>query len=219
MLEKDLQNSDLYEARFQCKERKSNARFFCALLAIFIVFVSFRGWWTSSYGGVIVDGLSMRTTLSDGQRLLMRYADKRHKAERGDIIVIYVGGYAECQSVKGDYLIKRLIAKEGDKVKCTDGQIEIKYAGTSEYTLLFEPYAYYGDYKKEYDFDEYTVGAGEIFFLGDNRSGKGTSVDSRYYQYPSGSHLTDRLYKESDVYGVVPDWAVENSEILSKIFF
>ena len=56
---------------------------------------------------------------------------------------------------------------------------------------------------------------GEIFFLGDNRL---NSCDSRYQEY-GGSHLKDKLYKATDVYGVVPEWALEHQEILAKIFF
>ena len=223
-MQRDLRDSELYESRFKIKERKSNVRFFTVLFALFICFFALRSWWTNSYGGVIVDGNSMRKTLTDGEQLLMRYTDKKHKANRGDIIVVYVGGYEECASVNGDFLIKRLIAIEGDKVRCTDGQIEIEYAGGGEndWVKLSEPYAYYGvgnAYKTAYDFQEYAVGKGEIFFLGDNRSGKGSSVDSRYHDFPNGSHLQDRLYKETDIYGVVPEWALEYKQILAKIFF
>ncbi len=212
---KPLSDSELYELRHGDKERRSNARFLCAILSAFILFMAFSAWWTGSFGGVVVDGSSMNQTLYDGETLLMKYA-KRGAAQRGDVIVIYVGGYEECKSVKGDFLIKRLIAIEGDKVRCDNGRIEIMYAGESEWTELNEPYAYYGNYRFDYDFAEYTVGAGEIFFLGDNRSGKGSSVDSRYQE--DMSHL-EKLYKETDIYGIVPAWAIEHHQILSKIFF
>lgn len=212
---KPLSDSPLYEAQHGFKEQRANAWFFSVLLALFIVFFAFFGWWRSSFGGVIVDGSSMQQTLNDGQTLLMRYANG-YKAKRGDVIVIYVGDYEECANVKGDYLIKRLIAIEGDAVRCQDGQIEIKYAGTDEWKALNEPYANYGDYRMNYDFAEYEVGEGEIFFLGDNRSGKGTSMDSRFQE--GMSHL-DRLYKSADIYGVVPSWAIEHHQILSTIFF
>ncbi|MBQ7368912.1 MAG: signal peptidase I [Clostridia bacterium] len=212
---KPLSDSELYEFRHGDKERRSNARFLCVILSLFIAFLTFSAWWTGAFGGVVVDGSSMNQTLYDGETLLMKYA-KRDEAKRGDIIVVYVGGYEECKSVKGDFLIKRLIAIEGDKVRCDNGQIEIMYAGTSEWTELSEPYAYYGNYRFEYDFAEYTVGENEIFFLGDNRSGKGSSVDSRYQE--GMSHL-EKLYQETDVYGIVPAWAIEHHEILSKIFF
>ncbi len=217
MNERDLRDSELYESCFGYKERRSNFIFFSVLLALLIGLFSFRVWWTSSFGGVIVDGESMNNTLYDGEKLLMRYAGKNNQANRGDVIVVYVGDYPECNSVNGDYLIKRLIAIEGDKVRCTDGQIEICYAGQTEWTNLDEPYANYGEsYKTKYDFAQYEVGEGEIFFLGDNRSREGSSMDSRYQE--GMSHLS-HLYKVEDIYGVVPDWAIEHNQILSKIFF
>ncbi len=214
-MNKALSDSELYEARHGFKESRSNARFLCVIFLIFILFLSFNAWWMGNFGGVVVDGSSMNQTLYDGEKLLMRYA-KGYKAARGDVIVIYVGGYEECESVNGDFLIKRLIATEGDKVRCQDGQIEIQYAGTGKWEKLNEPYAYYANYRSDYDFKEYEVGEGEIFFLGDNRSGRGSSLDSRYQE--GLSHL-DCLYKEADIYGVVPAWAIEHHEILSKIFF
>ena len=112
-------------------------------------------------------------------------------------------------------IIKRLIAIEGDKVQCIDGQVSIMYAGTEQYVPLDEPYAYYEKDKTFYDFEPYEVGEGEIFFLGDNRY---NSKDSRYKQ-EGCSHLTDRLYKRADIVGVVPQWAIEDKEILGKLFF
>ena len=212
---KPLSDSPLYEACHGFKEERSNARFFSVLFAAFILLFAFFSWWESAFGGVIVDGGSMKQTLYDGEKLLMQYA-KDKDVKRGEVIVIYVGNYEECKNVSSGFLIKRLIAIEGDKVRCQDGQIEIEYAGTSGWKKLNEPYAYYGDYRLDYDFAEYEVGAGEIFFLGDNRSGKGTSVDSRFKE--GMSHLNG-LYKSADIYGVVPSWAIEYQETLSTIFF
>ena len=214
-MNKSIYDSALYEFRYSLKERRLSDYLTYALLVVFVLLLSLIGWWTSSFGGVVVDGNSMNKTLFDGDKFLMRYVDG-HQAKHGDVIVIYVGDYEECQSVKGQYIIKRLIAKEGDKVRCEDGQIEIQYAGKSEWTKLEEPYAYYANYQTDYDFAEYTVGEGEIFFLGDNRSSHGSSLDSRFQE--GLSHL-DRLYKEENIYGIVPEWAIEYQDILLKIFF
>lgn len=115
-------------------------------LAVCIVFIAavfiFRGWWRNHYGGVIVVGSSMRETLHDQDELFVRYSLDGTEAQRGDVIVVYVGDYEECADMQGKYIIKRLIAIEGDKVRCTDGQVEICYAGTQEYVPLDEPYAY-----------------------------------------------------------------------------
>ena len=164
-MNKSLSDSQLYEFRHGFKEQRLSGYFTYALLVVFILFLSLIGWWTSSFGGVVIDGSSMNQTLQDGEKLLMRYANGS-SAKRGDVIVIYVGEYEECKEIKGQYLIKRLIAKEGDKVRCDNGQIEICYAGETEWKELNEPYAYYANYRFEYDFEEYEVGEGEIFFLG-----------------------------------------------------
>ena len=154
----------------------------------------------------------MKKTLFNGEEYLMKYYREGDELERGDIIVIDVRDYPECKGV--NFLIKRLIAIEGDSLYCRYGQIYIKYAGTEEYVELEESTAYYMMNQKNYNFSEYTVGEGEVFFLGDNRQ---NSLDSRYKD--DGSHLKDRLYKVEDIYGIVPDWAVENRETLRYLFF
>lgn len=213
-MDKDLKRSRLYQMRFE--EEKGGYWLYVTLACLIFLALFFRVWWVKNFGGVVVDGASMYQTLNDGEKLLMRYVDEGEGLEHGDVIVVYVGDYDECKSISGGYLIKRLIAMEGDVVKCEDGQISIMYAGTAEFVELDEPYAYYMN-KNAYDFEgqTYTVGAGEIFFLGDNRN---NSCDSRYKER-GGSHLEGKLYKATDVYGVVPDWAIEHSDLLAKIFF
>lgn len=213
-------NNDLYETRFGYGERNSMFRFLVFLLCILLFIGGFRIYWTSNFEAVKVVGSSMRTTLTSGDWLLLQ----KTQAKRGDVIVVDVRGYSEFQYDGGvlvpekdrtTHLIKRLIAIEGDKVRCTDGVIEICYANTQTWVTLDEPYAYYGtnnSYKNQYDFEEvYEVGEGEIFFLGDNRSAVGSSVDSRYNE---GASRLDRLYKEEDIYGVVSQWAIDNCDWL-----
>jgi signal peptidase I len=188
--------------------------------------LAFRVYFARNYSGVQVSGSSMCQTLYDGEQLLMKNTDGSD-AKRGDVIVVYVGDYDEFMGTSTQYLIKRLIAVEGDVVCCKDGQIYICYAGTYDETTpveqldfypLDEPYAYYRseESKMNYDFQNqiYVVGEAEIFFLGDNRN---NSMDSRYKEM-NGSHLKG-LYRATDVYGVVPEWAMEHQEILEKIFF
>ncbi len=213
----------------RAKERRSTLRFFAIILVIVAIFFGVRTYWVKTFSGVKVDGSSMSNTLTDGDWLLMK---RTTKAKRGDIIVVHVENYEEIQRENEGlpsnrqlkYLIKRLIAVEGDSLYCIDGQIYIRYKGEEEYAPLKESYAYYGDEKvadanrQAYDFAEYTVGEGEIFFLGDNRK-PGGSVDSRYKE--GYSHLKEpgRLYRRSDIEGVVPKWALKRRALIEKIFF
>ncbi len=232
MMTRDLKDSELYEERYRLKERRSNTRFCVALCILAFFLIGFRYYWTSTFGGVAVDGDSMYSTLIDGEELLIRYVRNGEGLKRGDIIVVHVEDYPELQAYNANrpdtekvkYLIKRLIAVEGDKVKCVDGQIYIQYAGTDVFEALDEPYAHYYEWrvdyvvsdaaKATYDFAEYTVGEGEIFFLGDNRK---FSMDSRYQD--GNSHLSNSLYKATDVFGVVPEWALKWQPVLEKLFF
>ena len=212
MNESPFQNA-IRERYYAHEERASNIRFFTVLLCVFLFFTCLWSAFVSSFGLIVVDGNSMNKTLVDGQKLFMRFTTEDYQAERGDIIVVSVKkyGFKDKKGKTIEFLIKRLIAIEGDKIRCTDGQIEICYAGETEFVLLDEPYAYYGasgSYKTKYDFAEYTVGEGEVFFLGDNRSYDGSSLDSRYKE--GMSHLKN-LYKVEDIFGVVPSWALKHS--------
>ncbi len=201
--------------------KKSGYTFYIVICALIILIFGFRIWFANTYGRVQVSGNSMNQTLLDGETLFMKLVHNGEGLERGDVIVVDVSEYPEVNSdgKQVQFLIKRLIAIEGDRVKCQDGQISICYAGTDEYVPLEESYAYYGGMigkdETDYDFKEYTVGEGEIFFLGDNRL---NSVDSRYQEH-GGSHLKDSLYKATDVYGVVSQWAIDNREFLDMLFF
>lgn len=216
----DIRKGDLYEECFHYKERRSTNRFYVIILTLILLLVGFRTYWTSTFGGVTVSGDSMNITLFDQEQLLMKYVRNGKGLDYGDVIVVHVEDYPQfsipnataSEANKTKYLIKRLIAMEGDRVRCEDGQIEILYKGEKTWVRLDEPYAYYTD-KEDYDFAEYYVGKGQIFFLGDNRN---NSQDSRYKE---GYSRLETLYKATDVVGVVPQWAIDRQELLAKILF
>lgn len=151
---------------------------------------------------VNVEGDSMLHTLYGGEKEGKHYvggdvlyADRDLKPERGDIVIIDVTHNpsfdAEEDEGSGSYLIvKRLIATEGDRIVCENGTVYLGKNG-EEPKELSEPYVY-GYNNVEFD---YTLKAGEIFCMGDNRT---ISKDSRY----AGP------FREEDVIGVVPDWSV-----------
>ena len=168
--------------------------FFSVLLSVLLIllmcFAVFNFWVNRNCFVVEVSGDSMLNTVENGDLLYVR----DEKAKRGDIVIISVkdytfdGGY----HFSGEYIIKRLIAIEGDTVQCVDGVVSIRYAGSEEFVVLKEFYIR----DTTPDFNAVTVGAGEIFFLGDNRH---NSYDSTEI----GCLL------EKDIVGVVPKWALK----------
>lgn len=209
----DFVDSPLYEETYREKERRGNIRFFAVLFAILFLILSCRIAFVSNYARIDVDGESMYPTLRNEDVLLMRFASD---AERGDVIIVDVRKYEFENDVK--FLVKRLIGKEGDRIKEKDGKILISTAKERE-EGVFE-YSYLESQPVEISYDlaghEYEVGEGEIFFLGDNAK---SSKDSRYKQGTAYSHLRG-LYKAEDIYGVVPQWAIEHkglSSFLAKL--
>lgn len=159
-----------------------------------LLFAAFNIWVHQKCFLVEVSGDSMLNTVEDGDLLYVRDG----AAERGDVVIISVKDYRGENGLRfsGDFIIKRLIAVEGDTVRWENGKIGIKYAGADEFVLLDEDYANGATPPFEIDGNEVTVGEGEIFFLGDNR---GNSYDSTEIGC---------LY-ERDVVGVVPHWSIK----------
>ena len=215
---KDFRDNPLYKRARGEKDSVWMTVLCILVIALMAFFVCVRFYVRENYGGVIVDGDSMNNTLVDGDALLMKYTEKGAEADYGDVIVVYVGGYSEWADVKDakgnriNYIIKRLIAKDGDTVKAENGQLYLMKEGETEFSLLNEPYAYYSAGAEAYQDFYYRVDEGEIFFLGDNRM---NSNDSRYAQ---GHSELNRLYKEEDIYGVVPQWAIEYRKTLEFFF-
>ena len=139
-----------------------------------------------------VDGSSMYPTLYNGDVLKV---NKLIKPQRGDIVII-----KKHSQDKGDILIvKRIIAMEGDTIRIEDGIVYLNGEVLIEDYIKDDPLTENIDESKtpdwtDEDFIEVTLKEDEIFYLGDNRW---NSIDSRQ----------DGCSKESDVVGVLEDWA------------
>ena len=157
-------------------------------LALIVALFSFEVWLSNNFYAVTVSKTSMLDTLRDGDVL---YAARSFKAERGDIVIVDVSGYPDKFEDGTDLIIKRLIAVEGDEIRCLGGAVQLKAAGTDDFVELDEPYVHY----PTPDFSTVEVGAGEIFVLGDHRSNSKDSEDVGCFLY-------------TDIVGVVPEWAV-----------
>ena len=169
---------------------------FFVLCMLIVAALVFDLWFVQRFYAVEVSGGSMENTLMDGDML---YADRVVRPQRGDIVIIDVTPYRERGVFRGDYIIKRIIALEGDTIQCKGNILYLKKAGEDKYSRLEESYT---DFVTR-DFEEVTVGEGEIFFLGDHRN---NSTDSRAEGVG--------CLKLSDVVGVVPKWSIKNKKII-----
>lgn len=187
--DKGLNPNPSYESLYGAPRKDGvTVRFLC-LLALFLLFLTLiLYYWNHTYARVVVSGSSMMETLYDGDVLI---ANTRATAERGDIIVVDVSD-SDDEHFTGNFIIKRLIALEGDSIYCKDNTVYLRIAGAAEYIALTEEYL--SDTAETADFAPVTVGEGEIFAMGDNRA---NSYDSRR----AGT------FPQEDIFGVVPDWA------------
>jgi signal peptidase I len=222
MEERNLKDGELYEKQFGWKEQRENNRFMLVFVLIVLAVFAFVSWFHGNFSGVQVSGPSMQKTLFNGEYLLMKEVDGGVGFTYGDVVVVSVEHYPEIQEAnkhkseenKTKFLIKRVIAMEGDKVKFENGEMWLwkDYQSGGGYEKLEEPYAYYAN-RGSYQCAEYTVDEGEVFFLGDNRN---YSLDSRYLD--GNSHLSD-LYKTTDICGVVPEYAIRYKGVFKWLFF
>lgn len=162
------------------------------LLALSLAFVSLR-FFMQAYE---VDGVSMETTLQNGDRLIVWKGTKtwynvRGKAyvpDRYDVVVFDRPLFIENGGTHSvDHLIKRVIGLPGERVVVKDGLVTVYNSenpdgfnpdDSQEYSDSFE--ATSGDV-------DIQVGEEEIFVLGDNRN---NSLDSRRFGSVDVVHVT-----------------------------
>lgn len=138
---------------------------------------------------ITIEGESMYPTLNSGDQVV---ASKHRKAEAGDIVVI-------SGERKDAFIIKRVIATEGQTVKIEGGYVFV------DGVKIDEPYLDEQGKTGAHSWTERTLDEGEVFFLGDNRQ---KSEDSRGYH---GTCSVDQIV------GVVPNWVVSLKGLI-KIF-
>jgi signal peptidase I len=157
------------------------------VLAIFITIFVFQ-----SYE---VYGMSMETTLQDGDRLIVqklsknwsRIRGKEYIPQRYEIVVFDKPSFLNSASNDVDHLIKRVIALPGERVVLLNGK----------YTVYNQdkPQGFDPDAGQEYAKDilntpgevDITVGQGEVFVSGDNRT---NSLDSRNFGSINANTIT-----------------------------
>lgn len=153
-------------------EKKQSDRWFPIFCTVMIVLLLLN---TFVIKLAVVDGRSMYPTLHDNQLLLVLRPG--YQPRQRDVVVIHTG--------KGifnrDYIVKRVIATEGQAVKIDYDLNEVSV----ENVTLSEPYLNFEEGDPMLPRDDrsvvrYTVPEGCVFVMGDNRN---HSADSRSDKY------------------------------------
>ncbi|MFA6603616.1 MAG: signal peptidase I [Patescibacteria group bacterium] len=131
-----------------------------------------------------VKGASMEPNFYDHEYLIIDELSYRlHEPVRGDIVVF------RYPNDPRQFFIKRVIGLPGDRVVVSGGQVTIYDAAHPDGWLLDES-AYLGALRTPGEKDV-TLGAGEFFLMGDNRS---ASLDSRVFGPVSRPFVVGRVW-------------------------
>ncbi len=134
-----------------------------ALILAIILFLVLR----VGVQSTVVEGASMHPNFIDGEWVLVnKLAYKWHEPARGEVIV-----FSAPDEPEKDY-IKRIVGLSGETVQISSGQLRI------DGVLLEEPWLPVLDQRA---FGPFTVPAGHVFVMGDNRP---QSNDSRSWSEP-----------------------------------
>ena len=168
MKRKDFTQSQIRYLRDRAEEQYENMRgsrsyrnvsFLLYIALVVLVALTIRSFVAEP---IRVDGDSMIPTLIHNEDMLVeKMSYWFDEAQRGDIAIVYYPGYTES-------CVKRVIGLPGETVEVKDGKILING------TALDESQYWNGEIIG--DMNPITVGARQIFVVGDNRNG---SKDSR----------------------------------------
>jgi signal peptidase I len=129
-----------------------------------MVYVSFVV--TYGFQSARVDGYSMAPTLEDQDRLIINKLVYEYREPRpGDIVMLYYPRDPD------RLFVKRLIAKEGSRIRITDGQVWV------DGRLLGDDYVI-ARFRSHDDWGPQVVPKGYYFVMGDHRN---ESSDSRHW--------------------------------------
>lgn len=137
----------------------------------------------------IVDGASMDPTLKGGERVLVNKLTYHLRQPRPGEMVVFNDPQPD---LRYRVLVKRVIAVPGDRLELKKGKLFINGRLVDERAYAQEPERCSPDTEKTFgcDVPAYTVGAGEIFVMGDNR---GHSFDSRDPRLRHGTGFAVRI--------------------------
>lgn len=182
------------------QKAKSDGFFILYVFLLVLFLIAYTCLNTYVFFNIRVSGSSMNPTLygagNDGDVLIV---NRLKTPKHGDIVII--------AGVEDYWLIKRVIAMEGDTVKIDGGKVYLNGAPIEEpYTRGHDTLTENNTYGEKFRLG-YTLKQDEVFYLGDNRSKFGSS-DSR----------DKDVCKEENVIGVVTEWSVKNKETLRKFY-
>ena len=188
-------NKTLYE--IEKNKRRSTTCFLAVVLVLIIILASISYLYTSVFIRVLVKGESMENTLLDQDVITV---NTKKEFDYGDIIVIKNEG--------NGWIIKRLIAKGGDKVLIANGYVFRNDVKLEEPYIKEEGSTYYPDCSDKNNLEtiEFIIPEGEVFFLGDNRT---RSSDSRNPFYGTT--------EEKNIVGVVTPFYLKYKNFTKKL--